>query len=332
MALISITVVPNTLADAQWLALGAHRLAMEDPTLSASIDDDTGVAEIGAMSPLQLEIAIDRLCREFHVEGSTGVPAVAYKEAFAAAAEGDGKYFSKEGPRRGYGHVKIRLFPGRPGSGFAIESQVAGGAVPDRYMPAIHDALDLCLQHGPLGGYPIEAARVVICDGSYHDADSTHAAFQEAAALAYKLAARDAKPVILEPIMRVVIDAPSRYAEDINRSLARRRGRFLSSEVRGNTDTIVAAVPLTQMFGFHNDLRVLTDGRGAHRMSLQGYERCPDEGWRGDRDALVGAPLRPLPPSGSSGIAVPEPQTDDTPGTNDARAEDHPLDSNWRQA
>jgi elongation factor G len=316
---MSITVVPKTLTDAPWLALGAHRLAMEDPTLSASIDDETGAAEIGGISPLQLEIAIDRLRRDFHVDGTVGRPAIAYKEAFAAAAEGEGKYFSQVGPRRGYGHVKVRLFPGRPGSGFVMESQIEGGAVPERYIPAIHDALEHCLQHGPLGGYPIEAVRVVICDGSYHDKDSTEAAFQEAAALAFKLAARDAKPVILEPVMRVVVDVPRECAENINRALSRRRGRFLSSEIHGNTDTIVAAVPLAQMLRFHDELRVVTDGRGAHRMSLEGYAQASGDGWRGDRDAFVGAPLRPLPGSLISGIALPEPQADDIDDWDDDR-------------
>jgi elongation factor G len=231
---------------------------------------------IAGMGELHLEIIVDRLKREFGVEATVGKPQVAYKETLTQAAEGDGRFIRQTGGRGQYGHAKIRLVPLPPGTGYQFENETTGGSIPREYIKPIDEGIKEALTRGVLAGYPIDDVRIELYDGSYHDVDSSEMAFKIAGSMAFQDAAKKAKPVLMEPIMRVEVVCPKDYLGDVMGNLASRRGRIQAQENRGGTEIISARVPLSEMFGYATDLRSRTQGRATYSMHFDRYEQAPN--------------------------------------------------------
>jgi elongation factor G len=251
------------------------KLMAEDPTFRVNTDEQTGQVVIRGMGELHLEIIVDRLKREFGVEASVGKPQVAYKETLTAPAEGDGRFVRQTGGRGQYGHAKIRLIPLPPGTGYQFENEIVGGAIPKEYIKPIDQGIQEALTRGVLAGYPIDDVRIELYDGSYHDVDSSEMAFKIAGSMAFQDAAKKAKPVLMEPVMRVEVVVPKDYLGDVMGDLASRRGKIQSQEDRGGTQIISARVPLSDMFGYATDLRSRTQGRATYSMHFDRYEQAP---------------------------------------------------------
>jgi elongation factor G len=272
---ISLAIEPKSKGDQEKLGVGLAKLMGEDPTFRVKTDDQTGQVVIAGMGELHLEIIVDRLKREFGVEASVGKPQVAYKETLTRPADGEMKYAKQTGGRGQYGHAKIHLFPGEPGTGYVFENEVVGGTIPKEFIKPIDEGIKEALTRGVLAGYPIDDVRIVLYDGSYHDVDSSEMAFKIAGSMAFQDAAKKAKPVLLEPIMRVEVVVPKDYMGDVMGDLASRRGRIQSQEDRGGTQIINARVPLSEMFGYATDLRSRTQGRATYSMHFDRYEQAP---------------------------------------------------------
>jgi elongation factor G len=272
---ISLAIEPKTKADQEKLGQGMAKLMAEDPTFRVNTDEQTGQVVIRGMGELHLEIIVDRLKREFGVEASVGKPQVAYKETLTAPAEGDGRFVRQTGGRGQYGHAKIRLIPLPPGSGYQFDNQIVGGSVPREYIKPIDQGIQEALTRGVLAGYPIDDVRIELYDGSYHDVDSSEMAFKIAGSMAFQDAAKKAKAVLLEPVMRVEVVVPKDYLGDVMGDLASRRGKIQSQEDRGGTQIISARVPLSDMFGYATDLRSRTQGRATYSMHFDRYEQAP---------------------------------------------------------
>jgi elongation factor G len=272
---ISLAIEPKTKADQEKLGQGMAKLMAEDPTFRVRTDEQTGQVVIAGMGELHLEIIVDRLKREFGVEASVGKPQVAYKETLTAPAEGDGRFVRQTGGRGQYGHAKIRLLPLPPGSGYQFENEIVGGSVPREYIKPIDQGIQEALTRGVLAGYPIDDVRIELYDGSYHEVDSSEMAFKIAGSMAFQDAAKKAKPVLLEPVMRVEVVVPKDYLGDVMGDLASRRGRIQSQEDRGGTQIISARVPLSEMFGYATELRSRTQGRATYSMHFDRYEQAP---------------------------------------------------------
>jgi elongation factor G len=272
---ISLAIEPKTKADQEKLGLGLQKLMAEDPTFRVNTDHQTGQVIIAGMGELHLEIIVDRLKREFSVEASVGKPQVAYKETLTRAADGEMKYAKQTGGRGQYGHVKIHLHPGEPGSGYIFENEISGGSIPKEYIKPVDEGIKEALTRGVLAGFPIDDVRIVLYDGSYHDVDSSEMAFKIAGSMAFQDAAKRAKPVLLEPIMRVEVVVPKDYMGDVIGNLSSRRGQIQSQEDRGGTQIISARVPLSEMFGYATDLRSRTQGRATYSMHFDRYEQAP---------------------------------------------------------
>src|SRR5688572_27728288 len=272
---ISLAIEPKTKADQEKLGHGMSKLMAEDPTFRVRTDEQTGQVVIAGMGELHLEIIVDRLKREFGVEASVGKPQVAYKETLTRAADGEMKYAKQTGGRGQYGHVKIHLFPAEPGTGYVFENEVTQGSIPKEFIKPIDEGIKEALTRGVLAGYPIDDVRIVLYDGSYHDVDSSEMAFKIAGSMAFQDAAKKAKPVLLEPIMRVEVVVPKDHMGDVMGDLAGRRGRIQSQEDRGGTQIINARVPLSEMFGYATDLRSRTQGRATYSMHFDRYEQAP---------------------------------------------------------
>src|SRR5712671_3404461 len=274
-ALLSIAVTPKTAGDAQRLAHALQQLTAEDPALHVQPGEQTGQVIIGGMGELHLEIVVDRLKREFSVEGTLGKPQVAYKETLTRPADGEMKYAKQTGGRGQYGHVKIHLYPGEPGSGYIFENETTGGSIPKEFIKPIDEGIKEALTRGILAGFPIDDVRIELYDGSYHDVDSSEMAFKIAGSMAFQDAAKRAKPVLLEPIMRVEVVVPKEHMGDVMGNLSSRRGQIQSQEDRGGTQIIQARVPLSEMFGYATDLRSRTQGRATYSMHFDRYEQAP---------------------------------------------------------
>jgi elongation factor G len=274
---ISLAIEPKTKADQEKLGQGMSKLMGEDPTFRVTTDEQTGQVVIRGMGELHLEIIVDRLKREFGVEASVGKPQVAYKETLTAPAEGHGRFVRQTGGRGQFGDAKIRVLPLPPGTGYEFENQIVGGAVPKEYIKPIDQGIQEALTRGVLAGYPIDDVRIELFDGSYHEVDSSEMAFKIAGSLAFQDAAKKAKPVLMEPIMRVEVVCPKDYLGDVMGNLASRRGRILSQENRGGTEIISARVPLSEMFGYATDLRSRTQGRATYSMHFDRYEQAPSD-------------------------------------------------------
>src|SRR6187401_880694 len=272
---IALAIEPKTKGDQEKLGVGLSKLMAEDPTFRVKTDDQTGQVVISGMGELHLEIIVDRLKREFNVEASVGKPQVAYKETLTRPADGEMKYIRQTGGRGQYGHAKIHLYPGEPGTGYIFENEVTQGSIPKEFIKPIDEGIKEALTRGVLAGYPIDDVRIVLYDGSYHDVDSSEMAFKIAGSMAFQDAAKKAKPVLLEPIMRVEVVVPKDYMGDVMGDLASRRGRIQSQEDRGGTQIINARVPLSEMFGYATDLRSRTQGRATYSMHFDRYEQAP---------------------------------------------------------
>src|SRR5436190_9344610 len=273
---ISLAIEPKTKSDQEKLGVGLSKLMGEDPTFRVKTDQQTGQVIIAGMGELHLEIIVDRLKREFNVEASVGKPQVAYKETLTRPADGEMKYAKQTGGRGQYGHVKIHLFPGEPGTGYIFENEVTQGSIPKEFIKPIDEGIKEALTRGVLAGYPIDDVRIVLYDGSYHDVDSSEMAFKIAGSMAFQDAAKKAKPVLLEPVMKVEVVVPKDYLGDVMGDLASRRGRIQSQEDRGGTQIINARVPLSEMFGYATDLRSRTQGRATYSMHFDRYEQAPN--------------------------------------------------------
>ncbi|MEQ1909559.1 MAG: elongation factor G [Vicinamibacterales bacterium] len=272
---ISLAIEPKTKSDQEKLGVGLQKLRAEDPTFHVQTDVQTGQVIIAGMGELHLEIIVDRLKREFSVEASVGKPQVAYKETLTRPADGEMKYAKQTGGRGQYGHCKIHLFPGEPGSGYIFENETTGGSIPKEFIKPIDEGIKEALTRGILAGYPIDDVRIELYDGSYHDVDSSEMAFKIAGSMAFQDAAKKARPVLLEPIMRVEVTVPKEHMGDVMGNLSSRRGQIQSQEDRGGTQIIQARVPLSEMFGYSTDLRSRTQGRASYSMHFDRYEQAP---------------------------------------------------------
>jgi elongation factor G len=272
---ISLAIEPKTKADQEKLGQGMAKLMAEDPTFRVTTDEQTGQVVIAGMGELHLEIIVDRLKREFGVEASVGKPQVAYKETLTAPAEGHGRFIRQTGGRGQFGEAKIRLVPLSPGTGYQFENEIKGGAIPKEFIKPIDQGIQEALTRGILAGYPIDDVRIELYDGSFHEVDSSEMAFKIAGSMAFQDAAKKAKPVLLEPVMRVEVVSPKDYLGDVIGDLASRRGKIQSQEDRGGTQIISARVPLSDMFGYATDLRSRTQGRAAYSMFFDRYEPAP---------------------------------------------------------
>jgi elongation factor G len=272
---ISLAIEPKTKSDQEKLGVGLQKLMAEDPTFRVNTDQQTGQVIIRGMGELHLEIIVDRLKREFSVEATVGKPQVAYKETLTRPADGEMKYAKQTGGRGQYGHVKIHLYPGEPGTGYIFENEVTQGAIPKEFIKPIDEGIKEALTRGVLAGYPIDDVRIELYDGSYHDVDSSEMAFKIAGSMAFQDAAKRARPVLLEPVMRVEVVVPKEYMGDVMGNLSSRRGQIQSQEDRGGTQIISARVPLSDMFGYATDLRSRTQGRATYSMHFDRYEQAP---------------------------------------------------------
>jgi len=272
---ISLAIEPKTKSDQEKLGVGLQKLMAEDPTFRVNTDQQTGQVIIRGMGELHLEIIVDRLKREFSVEAMVGKPQVAYKETLTRPADGEMKYAKQTGGRGQYGHVKIHLYPGEPGTGYIFENEVTQGSIPKEFIKPVDEGIKEALTRGVLAGYPIDDVRIELYDGSYHDVDSSEMAFKIAGSMAFQDAAKKARPVLLEPVMRVEVVVPKEYMGDVMGNLSSRRGQIQSQEDRGGTQIINARVPLSEMFGYATDLRSRTQGRATYSMHFDRYEQAP---------------------------------------------------------
>ena len=276
---IRVAIEPKTKAGQEKMGIALAKLAEEDPTFKAYTDEETGQTIIAGMGELHLEIIVDRLLREFKVEANVGAPQVAYKETIQSESASDLKYKRQSGGSGQYGHVKIRIMPNLDengiGKGYEFVNQIVGGAIPKEYIPAVDAGIQGAMKSGILAGYNVVDVRVELYDGSYHEVDSSEMAFKIAGSMAFKDAAKKANPIILEPMMKVTVIVPEEYMGDVIGDLNSRRGLIRGMEDRAGAKQINAKVPLSEMFGYVNDLRSKTQGRGQYTMEPDGYEPVP---------------------------------------------------------
>ena len=272
---ISIRIEPKTKADQEKMGSALKKLSEEDPTFKIKGDLETGETIISGMGELHLEILVERMKREFKVEGSIGRPQVAYKETIKQEAEAEGKYIKQSGGRGQYGHVWLRLKPKERGQGFEFINKIKGGVIPQEFIPAVEKGVKEAMDKGILAGYPAVDFEVTLYDGSFHDVDSSENAFKIAASIALKEAARRASPILLEPIMKLEVIVPSEFFGDSIGDLSARRGRIEETKDRLNLKVIDAKIPLAEMFGYATALRSLTEGRGTFTMEFDHYEEVP---------------------------------------------------------
>ncbi len=276
---IRVAIEPKTKAGQEKMGIGLAKLAEEDPTFKAYTDEETGQTIIAGMGELHLEIIVDRLLREYKVEANVGAPQVAYKETIQSEGASDLKYKRQSGGSGQYGHVKIRIMPNLDengiGKGYEFVNQIVGGSIPKEYIPAVDAGIQGAMKSGILAGYNVVDVRVELYDGSYHEVDSSEMAFKIAGSMAFKDAAKGASPIILEPMMKVVVIVPEEYMGDVIGDLNSRRGQIQGMEDRAGAKQVNARVPLSEMFGYVNDLRSKTQGRGQYTMEPDGYEPVP---------------------------------------------------------
>lgn len=273
---ISVAIEPKTRAGQEKMGLALAKLAEEDPTFKTFTNEETGQVIIAGMGELHLEIIVDRLLREFKVEANIGAPQVAYKETIARDTEVDHKHARQSGGRGQYGHVKLRVRKGEPGSGYKFIDSVVGGTVPKEYIPSVDQGIQEALTSGILGGYEVVDIEVELYDGSYHDVDSSEMAFKIAGSMAIKKALEQAGAKLLEPYMKVEITTPEEYLGDVMGDINSRRGRLEGMEAEGGAQIIRSQVPLSEMFGYATDLRSKSQGRAIYTMQFDHYEEVPE--------------------------------------------------------
>jgi elongation factor G len=272
---IKVAVEPKTKVDQQKMSVALGRLAEEDPTFQVRTNEETGQTEISGMGELHLEVLVDRMKREFGVEANVGRPQVSYRETVRGTAQKiEGKFVRQTGGSGQYGVVYIDIEPA-PGEGFEFINKIKGGAIPSEFIPAVEKGVEEALENGVKAGYPMVDIRVTLVDGKYHDVDSSEIAFKVAGSIAFKEAAKRAKPVLLEPIFAVEVVTPQEFVGDVIGDLSRRRGRVEGQEPRGNAVAVTGTAPLSEMFGYATDLRSNTQGRANYTMQFEGYEEVP---------------------------------------------------------
>ena len=271
---IEEAVEPKTKADQEKMTIALQKLAEEDPTFRVRTNPETGQTLIAGVGELHLDIIVDRMKREFNVQVNVGAPQVEYRETIKAQGECEGKYIRQSGGRGQYGHVWIRFEPNE-GKGFEFVDAIVGGTVPREYIKPTEDGLKDACNRGMLAGFPVIDIKATLYDGSYHDVDSSEAAYKIAASMALKEAAKKCQPVILEPIMKIEVTVPEQYYGDVIGDISRRRGQMTGESQRANAKIIEAEVPLSEMFGYVTDLRSMTQGRGNYVMQFDHYGETP---------------------------------------------------------
>ncbi len=272
---IQLAIEPKTKTDQEKMGMAIAKLVAEDPTLRVNTDPETNQTILAGMGELHLEIIVDRMRREFGVEANVGKPQVAYRESIRQIALGEEKYSKQTGGRGQYGHCKLRIEPKDTGGGYEFVSEVTGGSIPKEYIPAIQKGVAERLEMGIIAGFPMSDIKVIVYEGSYHEVDSSEMAFKIAGSLALQDAVKKARPVLMEPVMKVEVVVPDEYMGPVNGDLISRRGQLMGTERLGSTTIINAMVPLSEMFGYATDLRSKTQGRGAFTMHFGKYEDLP---------------------------------------------------------
>ena len=272
---ISVAVEPKTKADQEKMGVALQRLAKEDPTFRVHTDEESSQTIISGMGELHLEIIVDRMKREFTVDANVGKPQVAYRETIRAKVESEGKFVRQSGGRGQYGHVWLRIEPNEQGKGYEFINGVVGGAVPREFVPAVDKGIKEAVETGVIAGYPVVDVKVTLIDGSYHDVDSNEMAFKIAGSMGFKDGFRKAKPVLLEPIMRVEVVTPEEYSGDVIGDLNRRRGQITGMDDGPSGKAIMADVPLSEMFGYATTVRSMSQGRATFTMEFAKYVEVP---------------------------------------------------------
>jgi len=272
---ISVAIEPKTKVDQEKLSTALHRLSEEDPTFKTRSDEETGQTIISGMGELHLEILVDRMKREFNVEAGVGRPQVAYKETIRETVEQEGKYIRQSGGRGQYGHVYLRLEPRGRGEGFEFIDEIKRGSIPKEFISAVKKGVIGAMEKGILAGYPLIDMAVAVYDGSFHEVDSSDIAFQIAASEALQVGGKKAKPVLLEPVMKVTVTTPEQFMGEVVGDLSSKRARIEGSEQQGNVRVIKAEVPLSEMFGYATRIRSLTQGRASFNIEPSHYEEVP---------------------------------------------------------
>jgi len=272
---IQIAIEPKTKADQDRLSESLSKLADEDPTFRVHVDEETAQTIIAGMGELHLEIIVDRLKREFKVDANVGKPQVAYRETITESVEAEGKFVKQSGGRGKFGHVWLEVSPNEPGKGFEFINGIVGGVVPKEYIPAVSAGVQEAMRNGVVAGYPMVDIKVRLFDGSYHDVDSDEISFKVAGSMGFQVAAKKAKPVILEPVVSVEVVSPEEYLGDVMGDLNSRRGRIEGFSARKDAQVIKAKVPLAEMFGYATVLRSMTQGRAIYTMQFSHYSDVP---------------------------------------------------------
>jgi elongation factor G len=272
---IAVAVEPKTKADQEKMGLALQRLAKEDPSFRVATDQESGQTIISGMGELHLEIIVDRMKREFKVEANVGKPQVAYRETIRASVESEGKFVRQSGGRGQYGHIWLKLEPQQSGKGYEFVNGIVGGSVPKEYIPAVDKGIKEVLETGVIAGYPVVDVKVTAFDGSYHDVDSNEMAFKIAGSMGFKEGFRNAKPVLLEPIMKVEVVTPEEYSGDVIGDLNRRRGQITGMDESPAGKSITAEVPLSEMFGYATTVRSMSQGRATFTMEFEKYTEVP---------------------------------------------------------
>jgi elongation factor G len=274
---IGLRIEPKTKADQEKMGIALHRLAEEDPTFRVEGDNETGETIISGMGELHLDIIVDRMKREFNVGANVGRPQVAYRETITAPADGEGKYIKQSGGRGQYGHVKIHVKPGEVGSGFVFVDAIKGGSIPKEFINPTEKGVKEAIDKGVVAGYHMVDVEVELYDGSFHEVDSSEAAFKIAGSMAFQEAAKKAKPVILEPIMKIQVIVPDNFMGEVTGNVSSKRGAIDSIDDRpGQLKVVNARVPLSELFGYATDLRTMSQGRGSFTMEFDHYEPTPN--------------------------------------------------------
>ncbi len=272
---ISVAIEPKTKVDQEKMGIALSKLAQEDPSFRVHTDEESGQTIISGMGELHLEIIVDRMKREFKVEANVGAPQVAYRETIRAAVEQEGKFVRQSGGRGQFGHVWLRIEPQEPGAGFEFVNEIVGGVVPKEYIPAVGKGIQEQMENGVIAGFPVVDVKVTLYDGSYHEVDSSEMAFKIAGSMGFKEGAKKARPVLLEPMMKVEVVTPEDYMGDVMGDLNRRRGIVGGMDDAPSGKIIRAEVPLAEMFGYATDLRSATQGRATYSMEFEKYSEAP---------------------------------------------------------
>ena len=273
---VSVAIEPKARADQDRLVDALSKLADEDPTFKVEFEDETGQTIMSGMGELHLEVLVDRMRREYAVEGNVGKPRVAYREAIAGPARAEGRFVRQTGGHGQYGHVWIEMEPLERGSGFQFVRKVVGGKIPQEFIPAVEQGVREALSSGPLSGYPVVDVKVTLVDGSYHDVDSSKMSFHVAGSMAAKAAVRKAGPILLVPVMRLEIVTPGDFLGEVLGDLGRRRANIRSIEGQGDIQAVRALIPLSESFGYATALRSLTQGRASYTMDFFQYDEAPE--------------------------------------------------------